>query len=141
MLFDLKPKTRREDLFNREKELEILLHAIKLKEPLIIVYGLRRMGKSSLVKVALNMVNLPHIMVDIKGILHEYGIISKDALMHEIANAFTASMPLLEKLGFKLKEVLSRVRGFKVGEFEVVLELSHKPSFTELLRAIDSWCE
>ncbi len=141
MLFDLRPKTSREDLFNRDQELQSLLQAIKLKEPLIVVYGLRRMGKSSLVKVALNMVKQPSLMIDVKGVLYEYGNVSKSMLMRGIARTFTESLPLLEKAGFKIREALQRVRGLRVRDFEVTLEPSRKLSFTEFLQALDSWCE
>ena len=48
MLFDRKPKTRREDFYNRERELELFIRGIEVGESLIVVYGVRRVGKNQL---------------------------------------------------------------------------------------------
>lgn len=47
MLFDRRPKLRREDFYNREKELQLLSRGIDAGEGLIIVYGIGRIGKTS----------------------------------------------------------------------------------------------
>ena len=44
MLFDPGVKTSRRDLFDREKELEEILDAVRNREKLIVVYGVRRVG-------------------------------------------------------------------------------------------------
>ena len=46
-LFDLRPKTKREDLFDRERELELLHKGIERGYPIIAVLGIRRIGKTS----------------------------------------------------------------------------------------------
>lgn len=53
MLFDVRPKTDRKDLFGRERELEWLLGALRSDVPLILLLGVRRVGKTSLLRVAL----------------------------------------------------------------------------------------
>ncbi|MGC9105445.1 MAG: hypothetical protein ACP5HQ_03360 [Thermoprotei archaeon] len=50
MFFDPAPKDRREDFFDREEELERLK---SLSSPITLVLGLRRTGKSSLIRIAL----------------------------------------------------------------------------------------
>ncbi len=50
MLFDPRPKTSRRDLFNREEELALLDNAARRGEPLILVLGIRRVGKTSLLR-------------------------------------------------------------------------------------------
>ena len=52
MLFDPKPKERREDLFDRDEELRRL--RLGLSYPITLLLGIRRSGKSSLVKVLMN---------------------------------------------------------------------------------------
>ena len=48
MLFGREPKEDIDDLFGRKKEVKELESALRLKERLNVVYGVRRMGKTSL---------------------------------------------------------------------------------------------
>jgi AAA+ ATPase superfamily predicted ATPase len=43
LLFDPGVKTSRRDFFDRERELEEILDAVRNKEKLIVVYGVRRL--------------------------------------------------------------------------------------------------
>ena len=49
MLFDRKPKFRRKDLYDREMELQLHSKGIEASEGSIVVYGVRGIGKTSLV--------------------------------------------------------------------------------------------
>ncbi|MEJ2781250.1 ATP-binding protein [Stygiolobus sp. CP850M] len=53
MLFDTRPKTERKDFFDREREIEELKDVITHND-FAAVLGIRRIGKTSLVKVTLN---------------------------------------------------------------------------------------
>ena len=53
MLFDPRPKERREEMFDREKELDTILGGMS-DYPITLLIGIRRVGKSSLLKAALN---------------------------------------------------------------------------------------
>jgi AAA+ ATPase superfamily predicted ATPase len=53
ILFDTRPKSRREDFFDRDKEIEELKDII-LHKDFAAVLGIRRIGKTSLVRVTLN---------------------------------------------------------------------------------------
>jgi AAA+ ATPase superfamily predicted ATPase len=67
MYFDLQPKSRREDLFDVEEQMERLLSLLGGRReafPLIVVKGRRRMGKTSLIKTALSSSGLPHLILD-----------------------------------------------------------------------------
>ncbi len=68
MYFDIKPKEKREDLFDREEELNKLIKYINVGSRVIILTGFRRSGKTSLLKVGLNLLNKPYILVDARGI-------------------------------------------------------------------------
>ncbi|AEA12790.1 ATPase [Thermoproteus uzoniensis 768-20] len=63
MLFSVEPKSRREDLYDFEYELSALERALRLGK-LVVVLGLRRTGKTSLVKVGLS--STPHIYIDVR---------------------------------------------------------------------------
>ncbi|MEM4189527.1 MAG: ATP-binding protein [Candidatus Caldarchaeum sp.] len=60
------PKTHRREFYDREKELSQLLDALKGKDKLIVVTGIRRIGKTSLIRVALEESKLPYIYLDLR---------------------------------------------------------------------------
>jgi AAA+ ATPase superfamily predicted ATPase len=51
-LFDLRPKSRREDLFDRERELSELYRDVGRGYPVVLVLGVRRIGKTSILRVS-----------------------------------------------------------------------------------------
>lgn len=55
-LLDSRPKRNRDELYGRTRQLALMLRYIDDKEPLVIVSGLRRVGKTSLVKTALSTI-------------------------------------------------------------------------------------
>lgn len=141
MLFDINPKEYRKDLYDREGELEDILDALKLGERLLILYGIRRVGKSSLLRVALREAGVPHAIVDVRRIYFEYGAVSREALYRSILEYFTRNLGLLEKAGFKARDALSRIKGIHLTELGFEVEpLAPLPSSAELLSRIDEWC-
>ena len=73
MLFSLEPKSRREDLFNFNYELANLTNALRGSR-LIAVTGLRRTGKTSLMRVALNGSGINYLYIDVRlSIYANYG--------------------------------------------------------------------
>lgn len=63
MLFDLEPKGRREDLYDFEEELRLLERALKLSR-IILVKGIKRTGKTSLMRTALNDSDCLYVYLD-----------------------------------------------------------------------------
>jgi len=61
MLFDPRPKSRREGQFNRREELEVL-HANR-DAPITIIIGIRRIDKTSLLNVFLSELEFPSIVL------------------------------------------------------------------------------
>jgi len=109
MLFDPRPKTRREDLFNRERELSALHKASG--KPLILVTGIRRIGKTSLINVFLNEVNATTIILDLRSLRPNYGYRELYGL---VSQALTEKASTLAKL-------LKNVKGVKVAGLEIEL--------------------
>jgi AAA+ ATPase superfamily predicted ATPase len=72
VLFDPRPKEFRSELFDREKELKELESYVKSGSPLILCLGVRRIGKTSLLKVFLNEHGYPHVYINARK-LSEYG--------------------------------------------------------------------
>ena len=71
MYFDPRPKTRREEIFNREKEFDELSRNIDL--PLIVITGIRRIGKTSILNVFLNELSIPSVILDLRSLPKNYG--------------------------------------------------------------------
>lgn len=65
--FDPQPKTKKEDLFDREAELKQFSDVLSYAS-LIVVTGLRRSGKTSFMNVALAESKHPYISLDLRGL-------------------------------------------------------------------------
>lgn len=87
MYFDPGIKRRREDLFDREGELLRLNEAVRRGERIVLVTGLRRIGKSSIVSVFLAEWGGRGIMLDLKGLYFEYGSVPKRLFVAELLRA------------------------------------------------------
>ncbi|MDK2785659.1 MAG: uncharacterized protein PWQ80_338 [Thermotoga sp.] len=131
MLFSLIPKIRKEDLFDREKELRELEKLVEIY-PLVVVTGLRRVGKSSLVRVFLNENRFPHITIDGRK-------------LYEISGGNVSSLHLSRFLAEELSRVsrsqkllnlLKRVRGISISGTS--LQINPKEfSLSDLLEKLD----
>ncbi len=118
MLFDPRPKSNRSELFGRDRELE-LLHA-NVDVPLIIITGVRRVGKTSLLSVFLNEVSVPNVMIDLRDLRTNYGLRDLYGL---ISKAFSSRLE-------KLYEVLRSISGIRVEGFEVEIKWRGRGSLT-----------
>jgi len=67
VLFDPSPKEDPRDFFDQETELSTFVSAIERGERLIVVYGVRRVGKSSLVRVSLKMCSVGYLIISTVG--------------------------------------------------------------------------
>ncbi len=117
MLFDPRPKTSRKELFDRKKELEILDRLAERGEPLILVLGIRRIGKTSLLKSFLERWN--GIYIDMRGV-------SKTSDLYE-----RLSRGLSVNIG-KLRRFLEGIRGIKVMGLEIELKWRGRDSISLL---------
>jgi AAA+ ATPase superfamily predicted ATPase len=107
LLFDERPKERREDLYDREREVEELKRSIG--RPLILLTGIRRIGKTSLLRVALSELDIPYILIDARALRRNY---SRGDLFRLIAQGLSGSLN-------KIKDLLMGIRGLKVMGVEV----------------------
>ncbi|GAB6100941.1 ATP-binding protein [Thermococcus atlanticus] len=134
MLFDPQPKTRREDVFDRDEELERITGSIE-SYPITLILGIRRVGKSSLLKVALNESTATGVYVDARKLYTNVGgWITKDELKHELKNALLNMKPkALKSLLSYLNISKLSIKGF---------ELSFKEwSLVELLEKLNKFGE
>jgi len=140
MLFDPYPKERRADLFDRERELEALKRGM-LRERLVLLLGLRRCGKTSVLNVALKEVGVPSIKVDLRALISERGRVDGEGLYRQLSTGLTRLRR--RKAWRNMVEALKSVQGISLGPVEVHLNWRQpqRVSLTDLLDSIDSWCE
>ena len=103
MYFDERPKSRREDLYDRGRELEEMLVSIESRKPLILLKGTRRLGKTSLLRVALNEANVPHVIVDLRGVNPNSRRDLYLRFQAALNEYFSKNAPLFARLKNKLK--------------------------------------
>ncbi len=116
MLFDPRPKESRSEFFDREKELELLEAYAKRGSPVILCLGVRRIGKTSLLKVFLNESGYPHLYLNARRLV-DYG--------YSIAGLYRALSEELAKIRGRfaqLLEYLKSIKGVRVGELGVELD-------------------
>jgi len=126
--FDFRPKESKEDLFDREEELNKLLSSVKT-ESIILLTGIRRIGKTSLLKVFLNEVKYPYALVDVRSPLTSYKTL------------YTIFSDVLTQINLKRKieDFLRHITG--ISFFGVNVSLSwdpkNRPSLIEVMDKID----
>ncbi|MEM0374129.1 MAG: ATP-binding protein [Sulfolobaceae archaeon] len=132
MLFDPSTKLRREDFFDRAEEIDRIK---SLLSPIILVLGLRRTGKSSIIRIALNELNYPYIYLDLRKFEERSYINYKDFII-EIQSE-------VNKLIKKFPEILDfikKIRGVKILGNEILFSWGkERVSFTSLLESLNDW--
>ncbi len=119
MLFDPRPKSKREEIFDREKELNSLLGGIE-EYPITVLIGIRRVGKSSLLRVALNEFNGLGLYLDARRLYAAGGgAISPAVLVDEIRKILLGKGRFGFLSGIKLESV--NLAGVKIAPKEMTI--------------------
>jgi AAA+ ATPase superfamily predicted ATPase len=124
VLFDLNPKENLKDLYDRKEELKSLSESLEHDERLVIIYGLRRVGKTSLIHTFLNRKDFPYIFIDVKEIYFEHASVPISILHKAIIDEFAR---FITRLGLENE----------LEKFEEV----ESDSLTNLLKNINQWCK
>ncbi|NON61777.1 ATP-binding protein, partial [Acidianus sp. RZ1] len=119
MLFDERPKDSKKDLFDRENELSEILKSIKESRPLLLILGIRRIGKTSLLNVALKESKVNYILVDLRSLDRNY---SRGELYNALAKGLSLNKRVLE--------FLKGLRGVKIIGNEVELRWKGRNSLS-----------
>ena len=119
MLFDPRSKENLNELFDREEEIEKLSHAVRT--PLTLLLGMRRIGKTSLLKSFLNSLTTPHIYIDLRRLEESgYSRASLYKLLSEAVSKITSSW------GEKILGHFRGVRGVDISGFSVEFDWGEK---------------
>lgn len=126
MYFDPAPKTRREDLYDFEEELRAFMEAINGSDRLILVTGLRRTGKTSLVFTGLNTCGAVYAYLDGSKFFGRSVISRRDFITMLQAEL----NDLIKNLGWRkrIKEILSNVNGVEISSSGIKLTWGRRPS-------------
>ncbi|MCL4420514.1 MAG: ATP-binding protein [Candidatus Thermoplasmatota archaeon] len=135
MLFDITPKDNIKDLFGREKEIALLKGCVI--EPLTVIYGIRRTGKTSLLKSVLNSIEIPYIIVDIRELFNESGTIRENEISLKILNELKKNMKISQKLKFSITDILSKINGIEISHFKIDIDTSKKFQLDSILEIIN----
>ena len=131
MLLDPRPKESRKDLFDREEELERLKRAVE-RYPLVLLLGIRRVGKSSVLKVALNELE-NGIYIDVRELYFSSGgWITSETLTKAFEKALNS---LKSKFRGKVIETLRKVKGVTIAGVSLTFE--SKTSLLDVLNALN----
>jgi len=115
MYFDLAPKEKRDDLYDFVDPYARLVELLKMpvqRNPLIVVKGVRRAGKTSLIKTALNELGLSYLYINGKRFA-DMPAITKKNLLKELERGLNETVER-EKRTEKFLEVLRGVEWLKV---------------------------
>jgi len=135
VFFDPRPKRRRVDLYDFDDEFNALKDY--LGQPLTVVSGLRRTGKTSLIMTVLEEMSAPYIFVDMRGIVGSLRDLYS-TLSHSVSD-FMLRLSRLQFLRDSILKFLRVLRGVSLSGFSVEFSWGReKPSLIELLTAIDA---
>lgn len=132
MYFSLGVKSKREDFYDMEAELDSLKS--ELLSPLsrmAVVKGIRRTGKSSLMRVALSELGLPHLLVD----LRVGGYASPEDTYSQLAE----EMSRLLEWRRGIRRFLSRVKEVEISGFRVEISSRSPTTVGKLVSALNEW--
>ncbi|MGC8975394.1 MAG: AAA family ATPase [Thermoprotei archaeon] len=115
MFFDPRPKRRRVDLYDFDDEFNALKDY--LGQPLTVVSGLRRTGKTSLIMTVLEEMSAPYIFVDMRGIVGSLRDLYS-TLSHSVSD-FMLRLSRLQFLRDSILKFLRVLRGVSLSGFSV----------------------
>ena len=139
MLFNIKPKDNIKDLFGREKEILLLKRCVT--EPLTVIYGIRRTGKTSLLKSVLNSLEIPYIIIDIRELFNESGTIRENEISLKILHELKKDIGISQKLRFLISDILSKINGIEINHLKIDIDASKKYQLNNILEVINEISE
>ncbi|MGC9106115.1 MAG: AAA family ATPase [Thermoprotei archaeon] len=122
------------DVFDREKEIKLLKDS--LDSPLIVILGLRRTGKTSLVKSVLNSLKSTYVFLDMRKFENREYIVYKDFI--------TTLEREVNRLAKRHRDLLShfRVSGVQVMGVSLKFEWGReKVELSDVFESLNEWAE
>lgn len=136
MLFNPKPKTRRDELYDREEELSILEGSLKKGVPFIVLLGIRRLGKSSLLNVSLGEVPVKSVKIDARKVYSAFGSVPGSALAKLILEGYIKTSPRE-----RVKDALKGIKGVRLAGVGLEIRVDSGVNLFKILERIDAMGE
>lgn len=135
MLIDILPKEERKDFYDREKEINQLE---SFYSPITLILGLRRTGKSSLIKIALNELKKPFIYIDMRKFEEKEVVTYKDFIIE-----LEKEINKLVNKHKNLIEILKRIEGITImgNQIKFSWKKNNKVSITSFFEILNDWAE
>ena len=133
MIFDPWPKERKKDLYNFDKEINKLIESIS--DPsvrLIVIKGLRRTGKSSILRVALNESKYNYVLIDMR----EFEELDRESFYRSLTEA------LLKAIKSRKKAIVNRIKAISFMGMKIeISKHDEEMDYRTLFRKINSWAD
>ena len=139
MLFDRRPKYRREDFYDREEELHMFLRGLEVGEGLIVVYGVRRVGKTSLVRVGLAESDIPFVPIDLRRFSEDPSLLSPSVsalLIEEVLKQYEKNREKMKKF---VRDILRYVDSLDLKVVKLKVKEGRRRLLAEVLEEADRW--
>lgn len=139
MYFDERPKSSRKDLYDMREELEQVLSALDRKDPLVVILGLRRIGKTSLLQTAMSEVE-HGIIFDLRTLgTHAYS--TKKDLVEIFERSINDFLSAKKTVRMKIIDALKHVTGVQVEGVGVTFSWGGKEplDIVGLFKKLDRW--
>ena len=141
MLFDRRPKIRGEDFYDRREELQLFFKGVEAGEGLIIVYGVRRAGKTSLVYVGLSELGIPFIPIDVRGFLADPSFLSPQILLGVVWEVLKRYESYQGRVKEFLSDVLEYVESLDLGMLKLRIREKRGELPTKVLEHANRWAK
>ena len=136
MLFNPKPKRKRNELYDREEELSALERSIEKGVPLVVLLGIRRLGKSSLLNVALDESPIKSVKIDARRVYSQLGSVPQSALAEVILKGYLKAFPKE-----RIREAIKGIRGVRIAGVGLEVSVAKGVNLSEVLERINSMGE
>jgi AAA+ ATPase superfamily predicted ATPase len=148
MYFDLEPKSRREDLYDFEEPLGKLLDLLKgrrARAPLITITGLRRTGKTSLVRTALKESGMPHLTLNGMAFA-DVPMIKTRSLLRVLERELRETIEREKRWAKKFLDVLDGIRWLKINSKPPWIHFEWEKSIREfdlldIVHSLNRWAK
>ena len=142
MYIETRPKNTLKSPYGREKESESLIRHIDNNEPLILITGFRRVGKTSLLKAVLGDGSYHHIFLDLRD-LGSKAHLSREDIVSAFQKGVRSFLDAHKTHREQLKSVLSTVRGITVLHTGIRLDFTSSKDFDlpDLFLKLDQWAQ
>lgn len=141
MLLDPRPKKTLKDLFGRDDEVQKLQKSISANLPLIVISGLRRIGKTSLLTAVLNETVDHFILLDPRDLGRQEEL-NKIDVLRLIQNSVQSFLNIHRDKADKIIDSLRHVKGILLptgAGIQFDFTPNNEIDLTALFQALDKW--